>query len=62
MTESEDVKATVRTIAEYETIVLTEHEREAFFNALINPTKPSQKAMDAAKRYIKRICTGRDEM
>jgi len=45
------MEAAVRTIAEYETIVLTEHEREAFFNALLNPTEPSQKAMDAAKRY-----------
>jgi hypothetical protein len=38
-----------------DTIVLVEHERHAFFDALLNPGKPSQKAMDAARRYREKL-------
>jgi uncharacterized protein (DUF1778 family) len=41
----------VRTISQYEAVVLTERERQAFLNALLHPTEPSSKAIAAARRY-----------
>jgi uncharacterized protein (DUF1778 family) len=48
-------EAAVKTIADYEVVILTENEREAFFNALLHPPAPSEKAMEAARRYREKM-------
>ena len=45
-----------RTIAEHETLELSDRDREAFFEALINPPKPSERlvrALAAHKRLAR---------
>jgi uncharacterized protein (DUF1778 family) len=44
-----------RTIAEHETLVLSEHDRQAFFDALINPPKPSERLVRALSEHKRRI-------
>ena len=44
------MEAAVRSIADYDRIVLTEQERDRFFAALLAPPKPSERARKAAKR------------
>lgn len=43
-------KAAIQTIVEHERVVLNERERSAFFEALLNPSKPSAVAREAARR------------
>lgn len=45
------MEAAVRSIADYDRIVLTEQERSRFFAALLAPPKPSEHARRAGKRY-----------
>ncbi len=45
------MEAAVRSIADYDRIVLTEQERDRFFAALLAPPGPSEHARMAAKRY-----------
>jgi uncharacterized protein (DUF1778 family) len=44
-----------RTIAEHETLLLSERDRQAFFNALINPPKPSERLVRALAQHKRRI-------
>jgi len=44
-----------RTIAEHETLVLPEHDRRAFFGALIHPPKPSARLVRAIAEHKRRI-------
>ena len=48
-------EAARRTIAEHETLTLSDRDRKAFFDALINPPEPAERlkrAMAAHKRRI----------
>lgn len=45
-------EAAVRTIQEHETWVLSERDREFFFNAILNPPEPSERLKASAKRYL----------
>jgi uncharacterized protein (DUF1778 family) len=44
-----------RTIAEHETLVLSERDRRAFFDALINPPAPSERLVRAMAEHKWRI-------
>lgn len=44
-----------RTIAEHETLTLSERDRQAFFDALINPPKPSARLVRAVAEHKRRI-------
>jgi uncharacterized protein (DUF1778 family) len=44
-----------RTIAEHETLVLSERDRQAFFDALIHPPKPSERLVRAMAEHKRRI-------
>jgi uncharacterized protein (DUF1778 family) len=44
-----------RTIAEHDTLVLSERDRQAFFDALINPPKPSERLARALAEHKRRI-------
>lgn len=46
-----------KTIAEHETLVLSERDREVFFNALINPPEPSERLVRAFKEHKRRIAS-----
>ncbi len=52
------MEAAVRSIADYDRIVLTEQERDRFFAALLAPPKPSKHARKAAKRSRGMFQTG----
>lgn len=45
------MEAAIRSIADFDRVVLTEQERDRFFAALLAPSKPSAHARRAAKRY-----------
>lgn len=47
--------AAVRTIREQEVLTLSEHAREVFARALLNPAAPGRRLIAAAKRYKERI-------
>lgn len=47
--------ATRRTIAEHETLSLSERDRQAFFDALINPPKPNARLVRALAMHQRRI-------
>ncbi len=47
-----------RTIAEHETLVLSEQERKAFFDTLINPPKPSKRLIRALAEHKRRVVVG----
>jgi uncharacterized protein (DUF1778 family) len=49
------IDAARRTIAEYETLSLSERDRQAFFDALINPPKPSERLGRALAAHQRRI-------
>jgi uncharacterized protein (DUF1778 family) len=49
------VDAARRTIAQYETLMLSERDREAFFEALINPPRPSKRLVRALAEHKRRI-------
>jgi uncharacterized protein (DUF1778 family) len=44
-----------RTIADHETLTLSERDRGAFFDALINPPKPSERLVRAVTEHKRRI-------
>ncbi len=44
-----------RTIAEHEALVLSERDRQAFFDALINPPRPSKRLVRAAAEHRRRV-------
>ena len=44
-------EAAARTIREHEVLTLAERSRKVFVDALLNPPKPSARALAAAKRY-----------
>lgn len=47
-----------RTIAEHETLVLSERDRQAFFDALINPPKPNKRLIRALAEHKRRVAVG----
>jgi uncharacterized protein (DUF1778 family) len=47
-----------RTIAEHETLVLSEQERRAFFDLLINPPKPNKRLVRAFAQHKRRVVVG----
>lgn len=44
-----------RTIAEHETLTLSENDRRAFFDALANPPEPNEKLKRAAAEHRRRL-------
>jgi uncharacterized protein (DUF1778 family) len=44
-----------RTIAEHETLRLSERDRQAFFDALVNPPRPSDRLARALAEHKRRI-------
>ena len=44
-----------RTIAEHETMALSGRDREAFFDALVNPPAPSARLMRALAEHKRRV-------
>jgi uncharacterized protein (DUF1778 family) len=46
-----------RTIAEHETLSLSERDRKAFFDALINPPKPSERLVRALAEHKRRVAS-----
>jgi uncharacterized protein (DUF1778 family) len=46
-----------RTIAEHEMLVLSERDREAFFDALINPPEPSERLERALADHKRRVAS-----
>jgi len=47
-----------RTIAEHDTLVLSERDRQAFFAALINPPKPNKRLIRALAEHKRRVAVG----
>ncbi|MGB6536428.1 MAG: DUF1778 domain-containing protein [Xanthobacteraceae bacterium] len=47
-----------RTIAEHDTLVLSERDRQAFFDALINPPKPNKRLVRALAEHKRRVAVG----
>jgi len=48
-------EAARRTIAEHETLVLSDRDRQAFFDALINPPEPSERLERALADHKRRV-------
>lgn len=48
-------EAAQRTIAEHETLSLSERDRQAFFAALIDPPEPSERLVRALAEHKRRI-------
>ena len=46
-----------RTIAEHEMLVLSDRDRQAFFNALVNPPKPSERLKRALAEHKGRVAS-----
>lgn len=44
-----------RTIADHETLTLSERDRQAFFDALIDPPKPNERLVRAVAEHKRRI-------
>lgn len=44
-----------RMIAEHETLVLSDRDRVAFFDALVNPPKPSERLVRALGEHKRRV-------
>jgi len=44
-----------RTIAEHETLILSENDRKAFFDALVNPPEPNDRLKRAAAEHQRRL-------
>lgn len=49
------IDAAHRTIAEYDTLVLSERDRAVFFNTLVNPPPPSERLARAFAEHKRRI-------
>lgn len=47
-----------RTVAEHEALVLSERDRQAFFNALIKPPKPVKRLVRALADHKRRVTMG----
>lgn len=48
-------EAALNTIRDYEQLVLSQEARKVFVDALLNPPKPNDKAVAAAKRFKREI-------
>lgn len=48
-------EAALNTIREHEVLTLNQESRRIFIEALLDPPKPNQKALAAAKRFKKKI-------
>ena len=48
-------EAALNTIREHEVLTLNQESRRVFIEALLNPPKPNEKALAAAKRFKKEI-------
>ncbi len=48
-------EAALNTIRDYEQLSLSQESRKVFVDALLNPPKPNEKAMAAAKRFKREI-------
>lgn len=48
-------EAALNTIREHEVLTLNQESRKVFIEALLNPPKPNQKALAAAKRFKREI-------
>jgi uncharacterized protein (DUF1778 family) len=46
-----------RTITEHETLVLSDRDREAFFDVLINPPEPSERLKRALADHKRRVAS-----
>ena len=46
-----------RTIAEHEMLVLSDRDRQAFFDALINPPEPSERLKRALADHKRRVAS-----
>ena len=46
-----------RTIAEHETLVLSDRDRNAFFDALVNPPAPSERLARALAEHKRRVAS-----
>lgn len=46
-----------RTIAEYETLALSNRDRQAFFDALISPPEPSERLVRALAEHKRRVAS-----
>ena len=46
-----------RTIAEYEALALSDRDRDAFFETLINPPKPSERLARALAAHKQRVAS-----
>jgi uncharacterized protein (DUF1778 family) len=46
-----------RTIAEHETLTLSDRDRKAFFEALINPPEPSERLRRALAEHKRRVAS-----
>ncbi|MEN3380222.1 MAG: hypothetical protein V7608_266 [Hyphomicrobiales bacterium] len=46
-----------RTIAEHETLVLSDRDHAVFFNALVNPPKPSERLARALAEHKRRVAS-----
>lgn len=46
-----------RTIADHETLVLSDRDRAAFFDALLNPPEPSERLVRALAEYKHRVAS-----
>ena len=51
------MEAARRTIAEHETLTLSERDRKAFFEALVNPPEPHERLKKAVAEHKRRIAT-----
>lgn len=49
------LSAAKKVLEDYEQTALTENDRKMFFAALLNPAKPSQALLDAARRHKKLV-------
>ncbi len=50
-----------RTIAEHETLILSENDRKAFFDALIDPPEPNERLKRAAAEHKRRLAKAAGE-
>ena len=46
-----------RTIAEHETLALSNRDRKAFFNAIINPPEPNERLKRALAEHKRRVAS-----
>ena len=46
-----------RTIAEHETLALSDRDRKAFFDALVNPPEPSPRLVRALAEHKRRVAS-----